>query len=175
MEQVSVYDVVMAPLELAGSLAQRRDRPLGDRCPIERAMQVVGSRSAMLLLREVFYGATRFDVLVARVGVTEAVASRWLKELVFAGVLEKVPYREPGQRTRHEYSLSEAGHALMPVVLGLLEWGAAWTGAAGYDGPAVSHRGCGEPVQLAVRCAAGHDVPEEEIVVTGRRADASAS
>ena len=158
----------MPPLELAGSLARRGDRPLGDRCPIERAVQVVGNRSAVLLLREVFYGATRFDALVARVGVTEAVAARWLKELVSAGVLEKVPYREPGQRTRHEYSLTESGHALMPVVLGLLEWGAAWTGAAGDDGPSLSHRSCGEPVHLAVRCAAGHDVPEAEIVVTGR-------
>jgi DNA-binding HxlR family transcriptional regulator len=165
----------MPPLELAGGLAHRGDRPLGDRCPIDRATQVVGNRSAVLLLREVFYGATRFDVLVARVGITEAVAARWLKELVSAGVLEKVPYRVPGQRTRHEYSLTESGHALMPVVLGLLEWGAAWTGAAGHDGPALSHRDCGEPVQLAVRCAAGHDVPEDEVVVTGRRADTSSS
>lgn len=156
----------MVPLETAGSLAERGDRPLGDHCPIDRAMQVVGNRSAVLLLREVFYGATRFDALVRRVGITEAVAARWLKDLVAAGVLDKTPYREPGQRTRHQYELTEAGHALMPVVLGLLEWGAAWTGASG--GPAVTHRGCGEPVHVAVRCAAGHDVPEDEIVVTGR-------
>ncbi|GAA4691677.1 helix-turn-helix domain-containing protein [Nocardioides conyzicola] len=136
-------------------------------------MQVVGNRSAVLLVREVFYGSTRFDSLVARVGVTEAVAARWLKELVEAGVLAKVPYREPGQRTRHEYTLTEAGHALMPVVLGLLEWGAAWAGTGG--GPEVSHLGCGEPVHVAVRCAAGHDVAEDEVVVTGRRADAALS
>lgn len=160
--------MVMAPLELAGSLTRRGDHPLGDRCPIDRAMQVVGNRSAMLLLREVFYGGTRFDVLVARVGVTEAVGARWLKELVEAGLLVKVPYRVPGQRTRHEYALTEAGHALVPVVLGLLDWGATWTGAAGHDGPRLSHRDCGEPVHLAVRCAAGHDVAEDEVVVTGR-------
>lgn len=158
----------MPPVELTGGLASRGDRPLGDHCPIDRAMHVVGNRSAVLLLREVFYGATRFDTLVARVGITEAVAARWLKELVSAGVLEKVPYRAPRQRTRHEYSLTEAGHALMPVVLGLLDWGAAWTGAEGYDGPALSHAGCGEPVHLAVRCGAGHDVPEGEVVVGGR-------
>ena len=132
--QVRVYDVAMPPVQIAGSLLERGDRPLGDRCPIDRAIQVVGNRSAVLLLREVFYGATRFDSLVRRVGVTEAVAARWLKDLVAAGVLEKVPYHEPGQRTRHEYALTQAGHALMPVVLGLLEWGATWTGAGG---PAV--------------------------------------
>ena len=163
------------PVQLAGGLARRGDTPLGDRCPLDRAMQVVGNRSAILLLREVFYGASRFDSLASRVGVTEAVAARWLKELVAAGVLQKVPYQEPGQRTRHEYALTESGHALMPVVLGLLEWGATWTGAAGHDGPTLSHRDCGEPVRLEVRCAAGHEVTEEELVVTGRRADAVSS
>src|SRR4051794_41928155 len=108
----------MSPVQLTGSLAERGDRPLGDRCPIDRAMQVVGNRSAVLLLREVFYGATRFDALVARVGVTEAVGARWLKELVAAGVLEKGPYRVPGQRTRHEYSLTEAGAAPVPPGVG---------------------------------------------------------
>jgi DNA-binding HxlR family transcriptional regulator len=131
-------------------------------------MQVVGNRSAVLLLREVFYGATRFDSLARRVGVTEAVAARWLKELVAAGVLEKVPYQEPGQRTRHEYALTDAGHALMPVVIGLLEWGAAWIDPHPRGELRVTHRDCGESVAVEVRCAAGHDVPEDEIVVTGR-------
>ena len=156
------------PVHIAGGLATRGDVPLGNRCPLDRAMQVVGNRSAILLLREVFYGASRFDSLASRVGVTEAVAARWLKELVAAGVLEKVPYQEPGQRTRHEYSLTEAGHALMPVVLGLLEWGATWTEPHPRSGLSVTHRDCGEPVHVAVRCDAGHDVPEDEVLVTGR-------
>lgn len=158
----------MPPVELAGALLTRGDRPLGDRCPLDRAMQLVGSRSAILLLREVFYGATRFDSLARRVGVTDAVAARWLKELVSAGVLEKVPYREPGQRTRHEYLLTEAGHALMPVVLGLLEWGQAWTEPHPSGELSVTHRDCGGSVHLAVRCAAGHDVAKDEVVVSGR-------
>ncbi len=134
-------------------------------------MQVVGNRSAVLLLREVFYGASRFDSLASRVGVTEAVAARWLKDLVAAGVLQRVPYQEPGQRTRHEYSLTEAGHALMPVVLGLLEWGAAWTEPRRGSDLAVTHAGCGEAVHVEVRCDAGHDVPEDEVLVTSRVRD----
>jgi DNA-binding HxlR family transcriptional regulator len=152
-------------LSLAGSLAERTG-PLGDHCPIDRTMQLVGNRTAVLLLREAFYGATRFDALVRRVGVTEAVASQRLRELVEAGVLAKRPYREPGQRTRYEYVLTDAGHELLPVLLALARWGREHIPGGG---PLLTHAGCGEEVAVVARCGAGHDVPEEEVVVTGRR------
>lgn len=152
-------------LQRAGTLAERT-RPLGDFCPMDRTMQLVGNRTAVLLLREAFYGATRFDDLVRRVGVTEAVASQRLRELVAAGVLTKEPYREPGQRTRYEYVLTRAGHELLPLLLALSEWGRQHIPGGG---PLLSHVDCGEEVTVVARCAAGHDVPEEELLVTGRR------
>lgn len=152
-------------LTLTGRLATRGDVPLGDRCPLDRTLQLLGNRTALLLLREVFYGASRFDALVKRVGVTEAVAAKRLRELVEVGVLAKEPYREPGQRTRHAYVLTGAGRDLLPAVLALLQWGADHT-----DGPApaVAHQGCGEPVRAEVRCTAGHVVAEEDVVVGTR-------
>jgi len=145
-------------------LASRGDVPLGDWCPIDRALKLIGNRPALLLLREAFYGATRFDQLWRRVGVTEAVAAQRLRELVTAGVLEKQPYREPGQRTRFEYVLTPAGHDLMPVVLGLLQWGAVHAAQAG--APVVmTHVGCGAEVRAAVRCTAGHDVEEADVLI----------
>lgn len=154
---------------MAGRLAERGDVPLGAACPIDRAMGVLGNRTAMLLLREAFYGARRFEQLVRRVGVTEAVASQRLRELVAAGVLEKQPYREPGQRTRHEYVLTESGAALAPVLIGLLEWGRTYLPDE-RSRLALTHDGCGSPVHVALRCEAGHDVDQAEVVVTGRRA-----
>lgn len=151
--------------QLAGSLADRGDRPVGDRCPIDRAIQLVGNRTALLLLREVLYGARRFDQLVARTGVSEAVAAQRLKVLVEAGVLTKEPYREAGQRTRHEYVLTASGHALVPAVLALAVWGDEHLPGRGQVG--LTHAGCGEPVEVRPRCAAGHDVPEDEVLVTG--------
>lgn len=151
-------------LRLEGPLAVRGDVPLGDWCPMERTLKLVGNRPALLLLREAFYGVTRFDQLWRRVGVTEAVAAQRLRELVAAGVLEKQPYREPGQRTRFEYVLTSAGHDLMPVVLGLLQWGATHV-PQGDARVRMSHAGCGAEVRAAVRCAAGHDVDEADIVV----------
>ncbi|MFT4125375.1 MAG: helix-turn-helix domain-containing protein [Gordonia sp. (in: high G+C Gram-positive bacteria)] len=151
-------------LQLDGRLARRGDLPIGDHCPIDRTMQIIGNRTAILLLREALYGATRFESLRKRVGVTDAVAAQRLKELVSARVLEKRPYREPGQRTRHEYILTEAGHALLPVVIALLDWGGKY---APGEYPAVSarHAGCGAPAHTAIRCEAGHDVPEDDLVI----------
>lgn len=127
-------------------------------------MQLIGNRTAMLLLREAFHGTTRFDALYKRVGVSEAVASQRLKELIEAGVLTKEPYQVPGQRTRYEYVLTEAGHALLPTVISLLEWGAQY--APSMTSPSeMTHAACGAPVHVEVRCEAGHDVVEEELVV----------
>ncbi|HTI19753.1 MAG TPA: helix-turn-helix domain-containing protein [Kutzneria sp.] len=93
------------------------------RCSLALAMDVIGTKSAFLLLREAFYGTARFDDFVRRVGITEAVAAGRLKELVEAGILAKQPYREPGQRTRSEYVLTEKGEALFPALLALIQWG----------------------------------------------------
>jgi DNA-binding HxlR family transcriptional regulator len=130
-------------------------------CPINRAMGLVGSRSAMLIMREAFYGTSRFDDFVQRVEIAPATASTHLRALTDAGLLRRQPYREPGGRTRDEYALTEAGADLMPVVLGLFEWGRRHTGAE--PQLELAHTGCGHPVEVSVRCTAGHDVGPEEI------------
>lgn len=59
------------------------------------------------MLREAFYGTRRFDELARRVGITDAAAATRLRQLVDRGLLERRPYREPGQRTRQEYRLTQ--------------------------------------------------------------------
>ena len=146
-----------------GPLSDRSTWAAHDRCSIGRAMQVVGSRSAMLLMREAFFGTRRFDDFATRVGITEAAAAKRLRELVEAGLLERTPYREPGQRTRHEYQLTGMGRDLLPAALALMQWGDGYL--AGEEGPpiALHHAGCGAPVAVEVRCAEGHDVPLGEL------------
>ena len=77
----------------------------------------------MLIMREASYGTTRFDDFARRVGITKAAASTRLSELVDAGLLTKRPYRDPGQRSRDEYVLTDAGTDFMPVVWAMFEWG----------------------------------------------------
>ena len=151
------------PLRVSGRLARRRG-PVGDRCPIDRTLQVVGSRSAFLLLREAFYGSTRFDDLVRLTGFTEAVAAKRLRELVGHGLLERRPYQEPGQRTRQEYVLTERGHDLFPVLLALGEWSRRHSPEKG--GPTPVHDGCDAEVRVVLLCDAGHRVVEDELVLT---------
>src|SRR5437868_5271805 len=148
-----------------------------NRCPIDKALHVVGTRSAMLIMREAYYGTTRFDDFADRVGITEAVAAVRLRELAEAGLLERWPYQEPGQRTRFEYRLTDRGRDLMPVVLGLFEWGAKHVLPGGRASIELSHAGCGAPVQVEVRCAEGHDVPLEQLVISraGRGPSTTAS
>lgn len=150
---------------VAGRLARPDRRAPGDHCPIDRAMQVVGTRSAMLLLREAWYGTTRFDDFATRVGLSDAVTSARLRELVAAGLLERRPYQEAGQRTRHEYVLTESGTDLVPVLTGL----AAWAGkhVPREWSPVFTHADCGATVAVELRCAEGHPVSADEVVVTG--------
>jgi DNA-binding HxlR family transcriptional regulator len=147
---------------LEGKLADRGAWSAVGQCPIERAMAVVGTRSAMLILREAYYGTTRFDDFAQRVGITKAATAARLTELVEAGLLTKRPYREPGQRTRHEYVLTEAGTDLMPVVWGLFEWGRKHLGDVRLR---LAHRDCGAPATVEIRCAEQHVVPPEELAV----------
>ena len=158
---------------LVGQLADRDVFRPGERCPISRALEVVGTRSAMLLIREAYYGTTRFDDFADRVGITPAVASARLKELTAAGVLRREPYREPGQRTRYEYRLTPSGLDLAPVVLGLFQWGGRHLSRSGRAPLDLVHDGCGAAVEVEVRCTDGHPVQLDEvrIQVPARRTD----
>lgn len=157
-------------MQLRGSLADR-DAWQATRCSMDKALGVVGTRSALLLMREAFYGTTRFDDFAARVGITDAVASSRLRELVAAGLLERRPYREPGSRTRHEYVLTAMGRDLVPAALALMQWGDRWLQGERGAPLTLSHADCGEPLSVEVRCAAGHQVELGDIAVdaTSRR------
>lgn len=148
--------LVETTLKLTGAL-DPREGWTADRCSIGRAFEVVSTRSAFLILREAFYGTARFDDFAERVGISEPVAAARLRELVEHGLLEREPYREPGQRTRHRYRLTEKGAGLFPALAALMQWGDRWLDDRG--GPVhLHHRDCGERVAVELRCAAGHAV-----------------
>jgi DNA-binding HxlR family transcriptional regulator len=135
-------------------------------CTIAQAVEVVGTRSTFLLMREAFYGTTRFDDFAERVGISEPVAAARLKELVEAGLLERRPYREPGKRTRLEYRLTEMGADLFPALVALNEWGDRWLTPAGVE---MQHHDCGARVRTELRCESGHPLTLGEVDLVARR------
>jgi DNA-binding HxlR family transcriptional regulator len=148
---------------LQGPLLDRDSWSAVGRCPVEKTMALVGTKSAMLVMREAYYGTTRFDDFAKRVGVTKAAMSARLAELVEIGLLEKRPYREPGQRSRDEYVLTEEGTDFMPVVLAMFEWGRKY--AVEDTRLRLTHLECGADARVQIRCANGHDVAPEELGV----------
>jgi DNA-binding HxlR family transcriptional regulator len=153
-------------LRLTGRL-DPRDAWTADRCTIARSLDVITTRSAFLILREAFYGTARFDDFAERVGISEPVTAARLRELVEEGLLEREDYREPGQRTRRRYRLTDKGADLFPALAALMQWGDKWVDERG--GPVeLRHRGCDEPVAVELRCAAGHAVGPDELDLAAR-------
>ena len=126
-----------------------------ENCSVKRTLDIVGEKWTLLVLREAFYGARRFEQFQAHIGCARNLLSERLNTLVEAGVMQREPYREPGQRERHEYRLTDKGLDLVPTVVALMQWGDRWE--ADPDGPPVEviHRDCGHPVELVLRCS--HD------------------
>lgn len=154
-------------LRLQGRLAESARAEVGDACPIDRTSGLIARRSTILLLREASYGTTRYDDFVRRSGLTESVTAAQLKNLVSEGLLEKQPYREPGQRQRFQYELTPAGRDLVPVLLALGAWGDRHRPRSHHL--RMVHADCGSPLHIEAHCEAGHLVVESEIAVALER------
>lgn len=135
-----------------------------ERCSIAKTLDVVSTRSAFLILREAFYGTTRFDQFARRVRLSPAVTAARLRELVEQGLLEYEDYREPGQRKRRGYRLTQKGMDLFPVLASLMQWGDHWL-AEGSGPVNLLHHECGEQVEVHLHCRAGHEVPIGDVEV----------
>ena len=146
---------------LQGPLADRDAWSAIGECPIEKTMTVVGQKTAMLIMREAYYGTTRFDDFSRRVGITKAATSARLSELVYAGLLAKRPYRESGQRERQEYVLTQAGVDFMPVVWSMFEWGRKHLPHSGRL--KLTHVGCDADAHVEIVCEQGHSVGLDEL------------
>ncbi|MFH5208440.1 winged helix-turn-helix transcriptional regulator [Antrihabitans sp. NCIMB 15449] len=154
----------MSGMQLTGALADRSRWNTAE-CSIAKAMEIVGTRSAILLMREAFYGTTRFDDFAGRVGITQAVAATRLKELTAAGLLEKQPYREPGKRTRHEYVLTQMGRDLLPAVLALMQWGDKYLQGPGGAPLTILDEKSDSPVRVQLRGDAEEIVEMEHLKI----------
>src|SRR4026209_1400181 len=96
----------------------------GQNCSIARALEVVGERWTLLIIRDVLLGLRRFDQLQESLGIARNVLTDRLNRLVDEGVLERVLYSERPER--YEYQLTQKGLDLNIALTALRQWGAAY-------------------------------------------------
>lgn len=119
-------------------------------CSIAATLSLVGEKWSILILRDVFHGIRRFDEFLERLQCSPAVLSARLKTLTQAGLLRRVSYREPGERERFEYRPTRAAVELLPVIVGLMQWGDRHLAARGQGPVALRTRTQGRPVRAAL-------------------------
>ncbi|QRY44926.1 helix-turn-helix transcriptional regulator [Mycolicibacterium boenickei] len=144
----------------------RTDPWTDDACPIARTMSVLGQRWAILIIREALLGRSRFSEFRQHLGVASDVLSARLSELVAAGILEAVDYREPGDRTRSRYVLTNAGRDLVPVLAAMGQWGHKHLARPHGTGYRFIDTDTGELARIGFRRGDGTWVPKGNVTLT---------
>lgn len=123
-------------------------RSLADQpCPVARTLDVIGEWWTLVIVRDAFRGARRFEDFRST-GIADNILAARLKRLVDEGVFERRRYQERPER--FEYVLREKGRDLLPVLGALGLWGRKWT--KGPDRTSFTHEACGHPATLVAWC-----------------------
>jgi len=132
----------------------------GQNCSIARALELVGERWTLLIVRDAFLGLKRFDQFQDSLGIASNVLTSRLDRLVEAGVFERVRYQQ--RPDRYEYELTKRGRELRTPLLALMQWGDRLGGKP----PRLARRKRdGSPVVAVLVGADGKQVEPGEIEV----------
>src|SRR5271154_1712045 len=118
---------------------------------VGRALELVGERWTLLILREAFFGVQRFGQLARNLSIPRPTLSSRLRMLVNVGLLDRVLYSHDPER--HEYRLTDAGRDLFGAIVVLMQWGDEHLPHP--DGPPIvlRHHTCGEFADPRLICA----------------------
>lgn len=116
-----------------------------DSCPVARALDVVGERWALLIVRDAFDGMRRFGEFQKSLGVARNILADRLQGLVEEGIFTVAPASDG--TAYQEYVLTPKGLALFPVVVGLRQWGEAQLFDPGEAHSTLLERGSDAPLR----------------------------
>ena len=119
-------------------------------CSIARALEVIGERWTLLILRDAIVGLQRFEEFQESLGIATNVLTNRLKLLRDEGVLERVP--DPDRPGRPKYVLTDNGRELGPVLFILLKWGDRHYPTPAGPPRLSLHTGCGGTVDADLHC-----------------------
>jgi DNA-binding HxlR family transcriptional regulator len=136
-------------------------------CSIARTLDVVGDGWTPLIVRDLYLGISRFDVLARNLGVSRKVLTERLNELLEHGVIERVPYQE--RPPRYDYHLTQKGRELVGVLLAMRQWGDRWAPLEGGPTLLLRHDTCGAVTEPVPHCAVCGElmVPDEVTPLPG--------
>lgn len=143
--------------------------PTPRQCSIAGALDVVGEKWSLLVVRELFLGVRRFSEIAANTGAPRDILTARLRRLEELGVITRRAYSE--RPPRHEYVLTEAGKDLRPVIMALKHWGDTHV-AHDHLSPVMMHT-CGEVFEPRMACSSCGEVIADPRSLT--RVDASAT
>jgi len=132
----------------------------GQECALAAALEVIGERWTLLIVRDAFFGVRRYSDWVARLDIPRAVLSDRLRGLVANGLLAQRD--DPDRAGRRIYELTPAGEALWPALHALIAWGAE------HRRPSTNsyrHAVCETELGPGATCPACHIVPPAADVV----------
>jgi DNA-binding HxlR family transcriptional regulator len=131
-------------------------------CSVARALEIVGERWTMLILRDAVLGLTRFEEFQDSLGIASNVLASRLKLLRDEAVLERVP--DPERPGRPKYVLTDKGRELAPALIVLMKWGDHHYPTPAGPPRLTLHAGCGGNVGPDFRCdRCGKHVKSSEI------------
>ncbi len=147
---------------------------IGMKCSIAGALEAIGDRWAILIVRDMSLGLRRFDQLQTSTNIPSATLTARLRHLIGSGIVEAFRYND--RPPRDEYTLTAKGRDLWKVTLALREWGDRWD-ATGFGTPTVKavDRETGNDLELAlVDSRTGRKVARDRVELrAGPAADAS--
>jgi DNA-binding HxlR family transcriptional regulator len=154
----------VAALSLPGGVMAQRKRMNMATCPVARALDVIGDRWSLLIVRDAFDGVSRFGDFQASLGVARNILANRLKALVEEGVLEVQPASDG--TAYQQYVLTPKGQTLFPVIVGLRQWGESNLFRRGERRSRLVERESGKPVaRLKVSGPDGHALAFGDVVV----------
>jgi DNA-binding HxlR family transcriptional regulator len=118
-------------------------------CSVARALEIVGDRWTLLVIRDAFAGVRRFDDFQSALGIARNVLTDRLTRLCDEGILRRNLYQE--RPDRFEYRLTRKGVGLWPVMMSLMLWGDDNYAEAGPP-LTLAHTGCGGLLTTALTC-----------------------
>ncbi len=133
-------------------------------CSVAQALDVLGDRWTLLIIREAFFGTRRFVDFQSRLGIAKNILSLRLDALVEQQVLERVNRGQQG--TRYEYRLSPRGKDLATLLTALRQWGDRWIFGEGNEPIVVHDRRTGRPIpRLCIRGEDGQPISGRDLEV----------